>query len=85
MYYCEFPNEVNYFYTASWQRTVGRYVIINDVNIPVVIATRAVTIVRSLPSGYFYWFKRPQQTVPKVLTNDDEQQLMVQVLKSEVW
>ena len=86
MFYCKFPEDKNLIRGyINPNRTVGRYLVVNHIELPLPISFQAHTIVALTPGTKdFYWYKhREKQDV--MLTKEEQQELMLQVLKSENW
>lgn len=85
MYYCEFSEDKNLIQGFLQSRTVSRYLIVDSDSIPGQVGYKAKTIVALTPrTKDFYWYKhRDKQSV--MLTKEEQQELMLQILKSETW
>lgn len=88
MFYCEFPQENtrvprSEYSGVQFSKIVGRYLTVDRTWLPEQIAYQTSTIV-SFNRGVLTWKKhREKQGLP--LTKEEQQELMIQILKSETW
>ena len=87
MYYCEFSEDKNLIYGFNQSRTVGRYLIVDRDSVPGQVGYMARTIVTVTPNSKdLYWYKHTNIDKQSVmLTKEEQQELMLQILKSENW
>lgn len=86
MFYCDMrPGGVDTrsLFAPYKRRTVGQYLIVQRTDMPHIIAYRAYTIVQRNDDGSLVWHKHIK--AGQRLTHDEEQELMLQILKSEIW
>ena len=85
MYYCELPEEKNIIRTHSGVRVVGKFVAAANF-IPSGLRYQCTTIVKSDEHGQIWWVKNRYTCAPPMpLTDKEKDQLLLQILKSEIW
>jgi hypothetical protein len=85
MYYCDLGREPTSIRTLNGIRTVGRYVMVDTDHIPQDLAYNAHTIVSRNTNEQLKWYKNRDRENSALLTEAEQKQLMVQILKSEKW
>lgn len=85
MYYCDMGPDGAEIRSVSTIRTVSQYVIVNSDYIPNQLAARAYTIVSYDPDGRMKWYKHRNRPESALLTKDEQDGMMLQILKSETW
>lgn len=84
MYYCEFLEDKNLIHGFNQHRIVSRYLIVNRDELPGQVGYKAKTIARVNVIGDLVWHKhREKAGLP--LTEAEQKELMLQILKSETW
>lgn len=78
-YYCELMFDKNIIRIMAGSRVVGRYVIVTGKHIPIGLTYSAKNI-----NDGMQWFKHREKE-NSVLTEEEQQEVMLQILKSEVW
>jgi hypothetical protein len=66
-------------------RTVGQYVIYRGAELPGQVAYRAHTIVTLTANGSMQWYKNRDRPDLALLTKDEQDAILLQILKSETW
>jgi hypothetical protein len=85
MYYCDMgPNgaEIRSF-TKS--RIVGQYVIYRGDSPPGQLVYKAYTVATLNANGDLVWHKHRHRSEIALLTEEEQKELMLQILKSETW
>ena len=85
MYYCEFLEDKTLIRTVKQNRVVGKYLIVNQNVLPFQIRYKAKTIVKVNANGDMVWYKHRNKIDLTALTEKEQQELMLQILKSETW
>ena len=85
MYYCEFLEDKTLIRTVKQNRVVGKYLIVNQNVLPFQISYKAEVIVRVVANGDMLWYKQRNKISLTALTEKEQQELMLQILKSETW
>ena len=84
MYYCEFPEDKNLILYFGVDRVVGKYLIVLQDELPMRMNYMAKAIVTVTDTGVMLWYKHPDNKY-SILTKEEQQELMLQILKSETW
>lgn len=71
--------------TPNGYKIVGRYVIVDSNYIPQSLAYDAHTIVSFNADNHMKWYKHRDRENSALLSDNEQKQLMLQVLKSETW
>jgi hypothetical protein len=66
-------------------KIVGQYVIYRGAELPGQMAYRAHTIVTLTANGSMQWHKNRHRPELALLTKDEQEAMVLQILKSEVW
>ena len=85
MYYCEFPEDKTLIRTVKQNRVVGKYLIVNQNVLPFQISYKAEVIVRVVANGDMLWYKQRNKIDLTALTEKEQKDMLVQILKSETW
>lgn len=70
---------------AFSSRTVGQYVVFQGKILPGQLSYKAHTIVTLNADGNMIWYKHRDRPEYAKLTEEEQQEVMLQILKSEVW
>ena len=85
MYYCEFPEDKTLIRTVKQNRVVGKYLIVNQNVLPFQIRYKTEVIVRVNANGDMVWYKHRNKIDLTALTEKEQKDMLVQILKSETW
>ena len=85
MYYCEFPEDKTLIRTVKQNRVVGKYLIVNQNVLPFQISYKTEVIVRVVANGDMLWYKQRNKIDLTALTEKEQKDMLVQILKSETW
>lgn len=85
MYYCDMGPDGAEIRIMLKMEKVGQYVIVNSDYIPDQLSYRAHTIVSYDPDGRMKWYKHRNRSDSAQLTKDEQDGMMLQILKSETW
>ena len=85
MYYCEFLEDKTLIRTVKQNRVVGKYLIVNQNVLPFQISYKAEVIVRVVANGDMLWYKQRNKIDLTALTEKEQKDMLVQILKSETW
>lgn len=84
-YYCDMGPLGADMNRAFSSRTVGQYVVYRGTQLPGQLAYKAHTIVTLNADGNMIWYKHRDRTELAELTEEEQQEVMLQILKSETW
>lgn len=85
MYYCDMGKEGVSVRIRTGYRTLGRYVTVDGDYLHNGLAYRANTIVSYDPDGQLKWYKRRDRANSALLTKEEQDSLVFQILQSEKW
>lgn len=86
IYYCDMGPDGAEIRSARFKpRTVGRYLIYQSGHPPIRLLYQAHTIVILNDNGDLVWYKHRQRDESTLLTKEEQQELTLQILKSETW
>jgi hypothetical protein len=85
MFYCDMGKDATLISTLKGRRKVGRYLIVDRMEIPNGISYNAHTIATLTANGNLKWWKHRDREDLALLTEDEQKEIMWQVLKSEKW
>lgn len=85
MYYCDMGPDGAEIRRVLTIKTVGQYVIVNKDYIPNQLSYQAHTIVSYDPDGRMKWYKHRNRPDSAQLTKDEQDVILLQILKSETW
>jgi hypothetical protein len=85
MFYCDMGKDATLISTLKGRRKVGRYLIVDRIELPFGISYNARTVATLTANGNLKWWKHRDRAVSALLTKDEQKEIMLQVLKSEKW
>jgi len=86
MYYCDMGPDGAEIHNARFKpKTVGQYVIYQGEHPPMRLLYKAHTIAILNDNGDLVWHKHRERHELTLLTEEEQKELMLQILKSETW
>jgi hypothetical protein len=86
MYYCDMGPDGAEIRNARFKpRTVGRYLIYQGEHPPGQLVYKAHTVATLDANGDLVWHKHRNRSEIALLTEEEQKELMLQILKSETW
>ena len=85
MYYLDMGPDGAEIRSFTKSKIVGQYVIYRGLHLPGQMAYRAHTIVELTANGSMRWHKHRDRPELALLTKEEQEAMVLQILKSEVW
>jgi hypothetical protein len=85
MYYCDMGPDGAEIRSFTKSRIVGQYVIYQGESPPGQLVYKAHTVATLDANGDLVWYKHRHRSEIALLTEAEQQELMLQILKSETW
>ena len=86
MYYCDMGPDGAEIRSARFKpKTVGRYLIYQGEHPPIRLLYQAHTIAILNDNDDLVWYKHRDRSEIALLTEEEQKELMLQILKSETW
>jgi hypothetical protein len=84
-YYCDMGPDGAEIRSFTKSKIVGQYVICRGKILPSHLAYKAYTIATLDTDSNLIWFKHRDRSEMALLTEEEQKELMLQILKSEIW
>jgi hypothetical protein len=85
MYYCDMGPDGAEIRSFTKSRIVGQYVIYQGESPPGQLVYKAHTVATLDANGDLVWHKHRNRSEIALLTEEEQKELMLQILKSETW
>ena len=85
MYYLDMGSDGAEIGSFTKSKIVGQYVIYRGLHLPGQMAYRAHTVVTLTANGSMQWYKNKDHPDLALLTKEEQDDIMLQILKSEVF
>ena len=85
MYYCDMGPDGAEIRSFTKSRIVGQYVIYQGDSPPGQLVYKAHTVATLNANGDLVWHKHRNRSEIALLTEEEQKELMLQILKSETW
>ena len=85
MFYCDMGPNGAEIRSAFKTKTIGQYVIYQGDSPPGQLVYKAYTVATLNANGDLVWHKHRHRSEIALLTEEEQKELMLQILKSETW
>jgi hypothetical protein len=85
MFYCDMGPDGAEIRSFTKSRSVGQYVIYQGESPPGQLVYKAHTVATLNANGDLVWHKHRNRSEVALLTEEEQKELMLQILKSETW
>lgn len=85
MFYCDMGPDGAEIRSAYKSRTVGQYVVYRGDSPPGQLVYKAYTVATLTANGNLIWYKHKDRAYPTLLTKEEQEAMVLQILKSEVY
>ena len=85
MFYCDMGPNGAEIRSAFKTKTIGQYVIYQGDSPPGQLVYKAYTVATLNANGDLVWHKHRNRSEIALLTEEEQKELMLQILKSETW